>query len=389
MKTMITKLGAASWKFQSNRVEAYLTQTGGHLGPIAFKLGGRKVHPLSVAPWAGEKLDPKTLPLLKVLRGDFFCCPFGANATPFRGESYPVHGQCANGNWNLGSIERSDGQTTLTSTFKSSGSPGTIEKVVRLVDGQTVVYQRHTLQGWHGPMPMGHHPMVLFPDEPGSGLLSFSRFERGQVYPGAFERPETRGYQCLKPGATFRSLDQVPMLNGGLADLSRYPARRGYEDLVMLIADPNLKVAWSAVVFPKQRYVWFALRDPQVLRNTVLWISNGGRHYGPWNGRHVNVMGIEDTTSYFADGLAASATKNELNQSGFKTAVSLNRRRPTTVTHIMACVQIPAGFDHVEEILSGTGGVELRSRSGKRAECELDQEWLFTSSMPKPRGKRK
>src|SRR4051812_27631560 len=119
MKTMITKLGAASWKFQSNRVEAYLTQTGGHLGPIAFKLGGRKIQPLSVAPWASEQVDPKTLPLLKVLRGDFFCCPFGANATPFRGENHPVHGQCANGNWNLGSIERNAGQTTLTATFKT------------------------------------------------------------------------------------------------------------------------------------------------------------------------------------------------------------------------------------------------------------------------------
>ncbi len=75
----------------------------------------------------------------------------------------------------------------------------------------------------------------------------------------------------------------------------------------MLTADPKLPFAWSAVTFPKEGNVYFALRDPRVLRHTLLWISNGGRHYPPWNGRHTDVMGIEDATSYFHYGLAESA----------------------------------------------------------------------------------
>jgi len=78
-----------------------------------------------------------------------------------------------------------------------------------------------------------------------------------------------------------------------------YPARRGFDDLVMLSADPDLPFAWNAVTFPAQRYVWFSLRDPRVLRHTIFWISNGGRHYAPWNGRHTGVLGLEDITSYF------------------------------------------------------------------------------------------
>ena len=109
------------------------------------------------------------------------------------------------------------------------------------------------------------------------------------------------------PGAEFTSLDRVPLADGGFTDLSRYPARRGFEDLAMVVADDSLPFAWNAVTFAAEGYAWFAIRDPRVLRNTVLWISNGGRHYPPWNGRHVNVLGIEDVTAYFHDGVAASA----------------------------------------------------------------------------------
>jgi len=54
----------------------------------------------------------------------------------------------------------------------------------------------------------------------------------GQVFPQAFERPENGGYSFLKPGAEFKSLDAVPAINGETADLTRYPARRGFEDLL-------------------------------------------------------------------------------------------------------------------------------------------------------------
>jgi hypothetical protein len=168
----------------------------------------------------------------------------------------------------------------------------------------------------------------------------------------------------------------VPRSDGTFGDLSRYPARRGYEDLVMLSADPKKKIAWCAVAFPKQRYAWFTLRDPRTLRGTVLWISNGGRHYAPWNGRHVNVMGIEETTSHFHDGVAASASANALTKAGIPTCLQLKNYQPVHVNHIMGMVDLPAGFDHVATIEPVRGGVELRSRNGKRATARIDLNWL-------------
>jgi hypothetical protein len=197
-----------------------------------------------------------------------------------------------------------------------------------------------------------------------------------QVFPDWFEQPENRGYQSLKPAAEFRALERAPLLHGGTTDLTRYPARRGFEDLVMLTADPKLPFAWNAVTFPRERYVYFALRDPRQLRHTILWISNGGRHYPPWNGRHTSVMGIEDTTSYFHYGLAESAKPNPLNRRGIPTALTMNPKKPAVVNYIFGVAEIPAGFDRVKNIIRVNDGIELVAANGKRAFCAVNVGFL-------------
>jgi hypothetical protein len=227
-------------------------------------------------------------------------------------------------------------------------------------------------------MNLGHHAMLKFPDTPGSGLLSTSRFVYGQVFPQAFELPENRGYSWLKPGAEFKSLEKVPTLSGETTDLTRYPARRGFEDLVMLVSDAKAPFAWTAVTFPAERYVWFALKDPRVLRETIFWLSNGGRHYPPWNSRHVNVMGLEEVTSYFHLGLVESARRNPISRKGFPTCLVLNSRKPLVVPYIMGVAGIPAGFGRVASIrpVPGNRAIVLESGSGKRAEAAVYLDFL-------------
>ena len=333
------------------------------------------VMPFAVAPWAEEKLASDTPPLLRALRGDFFCAPFGGNGTEWRGEKHPPHGETANGVWRLKAFERSADRLTLHASLRTTVRPGQVDKLITLVEGHAVVYQRHLVAA-RGSMSLGHHALVRFPDAPGSGVVSTSRFLQGQVLPEWFERPETRGYQSLQPGASFRSLTRVPLLNGSWTDLTRFPARRGYDDLVMLSADPKLPFAWTAVTFPRERYVYFALRDPRSLRHTILWISNGGRHYPPWNGRHVSVMGIEDTTSYFHFGLAESARPNPLNRRGIPTSVALSPQRPLAINYLIGVAPVPAGFDRVKRIRPSGDGVELIAANGKRASALVDLDFL-------------
>ena len=88
--------GQPSWRLASSEVEAFVTEKGGHMGPVTFERRGRKIRPYAMAPWGEEEFDPPLPPVLQVLRGDFFCAPFGGNARSFRGEKHPVHGETAN-----------------------------------------------------------------------------------------------------------------------------------------------------------------------------------------------------------------------------------------------------------------------------------------------------
>ncbi len=370
--------GQPSWRVASESVEAFVTELGGQLGPVIFDRAGRKIRPYSVAPWAEEKFRPPLPPVIQALRGDFFCLPFGANTTPFRGERHPIHGETANARWRFESLETENDCACLHLSLRTKIRRGRVDKRIVLMRGHNTVYSEHVVSGMAGPMNPGHHAMIKFPDEPGGGLISTSPFVYGQVLPQQFEAPERRGYQSLKPGAEFDSLKAVPILSGGNADLTRFPARCGFEDLLMVVSDPDLRFAWTAVSFPRQRYVWFALKDRHVLRQTIFWISNGGRHYPPWNGRHINVMGIEEVTAYFHLGLAESARKNPLSGKGIPTCLRLDPRKPLRVAYIMGIAKTPAGFDEVAGIEAEPGEqqIVLTSCSGRSVKAKVDLSFL-------------
>jgi hypothetical protein len=375
---LLTVSGQPSWRFQSDRVEACLTELGGQLGPVSFQLKDKKVQPYSIAPWAEEKSAAELISILRALRGDFFCLPFGGNDHPWRGEKHPVHGETANQRWHLESLQTTAGRVSLHASLQCRIRPGRVDKRVYLLPGQTAVYCQHTLSGMKGPINLGHHAMLRFPEEPGSGLVSTSPFVYGQVFPELFEIPANKGYSSLKPGAEFTSLSAVPLATGGETDLSRYPARRGFEDLVTVVSDPDLAFAWTAVVFPKPRYVWFALKNPRILRQTVFWISNGGRHYAPWNGRHMGVLGLEEVPSYFAYGLAEAVKPNPLSKKGFPTSLQLNPKEPLVVPYIMGLAAIPPGFDRVKEITPAKkdGEICLVAANGRKVTTPVQLDFL-------------
>lgn len=367
-------LGQPSWRIASRDVVAFVTETGGHLGPVTFRVGKKKIQPYAIAPWAQEATPAGMPPMLKALRGDFFCLPFGGNTTAYQGEQHPPHGDTANHPWSLAAAKPGH----LHLRMQTQTREGQVDKYISLQRGHTAVYERHIISGMSGPISFGHHAMLQFPDVPGCGLLTTSRFRRGHVPPKPFEQPAARGYSCLRPGAVFHSLDHVPTHSGESADLSRYPARRGFDDLVLLDTDVRQRIAWIAVTFPAEGYVWFAIKDPRMLRQTILWMSNGGRHYPPWNGRHINVLGLEEVTSYFHYGLAESVKKNPLTGDGRFTSHELDPAVPLEINYIMAVAQIPAGFDRLAEIQPGNDGqfVQLISRNKQRVVVPLDLGFL-------------
>ena len=373
--------GAPSWRFGNDCVDACVTQQGGHLAPVTFRTPAGDIQPFSIAPWGTESLPPDTPDLLKTLRGDFFCAPFGGNGTPWRGEAHPPHGETASAVWQSPRLSTpATGRLRFEADITPTVRAGRVSKSIEVCDGETNLYLRHTLAGFTGPMSLGHHAMLKCPAGAGRGHIGLSPFKSGRVLPDPFESPVIGGYSTLKPGATFQDLQHVPLLDGSDADLSRYPAREGFDDLVMVTTKPRSTPAWSTLAFPDAGYLWFSLRDPSALASTILWFSNGGRHYAPWNGRHRGVIGIEDVTSHFHYGLAESVKNHTQAPTPTPTIQRLTRRKPMLVNYIMGVVPLPPDFDRVKTVRFGDQHVTFVAESGSKVRHAVDHTFLAAST---------
>lgn len=368
--------GQGSFALRADGIELFVTVTGGMLAPVKFFSNeSTSVEPYAIAPWAEESLPPNTPDMLVALRGDWFCSAFGENAQPYRDRRLPPHGETANGKWAcLDGADVPEG-CWLRTGIELPLQEGSCRATTALLHGHSVVYQRHDLSGLCSRLNPAHHPTISFPDIEGSGRLSFSPFIHARTYFDRMERPENRGYSWLKPNVEVTDLHAVPCIDGSVTDLCSYPARRGFDDIAIVCADPSLEFAWSAVTFSREGYVWFALRDPKLLASTLLWFSNGGRHYAPWNGRHINVMGIEDITAFFHVGIAASCEPNLLTERGIRTWVEPDVHGRVSIPYIQGVARVPPEFDEVSTIeRRNDSSIALVARSGVAVTtaCELD-----------------
>ena len=169
----------------------------------------------------------------------------------------------------------------------------------------------------------------------------------------------------------------VPAADAPPADCSSFPLRTGYTDLIQLFKKPSATPAWTAATCRKYGYLWFSMKDAAVMPGTVFWISNKGRHGFPWNGRN-RCLGLEETCSYFAEGLAPSSRPNTITKAGFPTAIELSPERPTTVNFIQGAVKIPPGFENVEDVEFGPHKATFISTTGKRVVVDVNHGFLKT-----------
>ena len=359
--------GAPSFCLGNGTVSVAVTVRGGHM-TADFDLGGRIVRPYARAPWLPTEVDESLPVLLTHLRGDFFCLPFGPQ------REGPPHGETANGEW----IREQGAVGELRLSMMAEDTKCRVVKSVAIREHETALYLQHTIEGLRGPWSYGSHPVLDFSNlADGQGRVSSSAFRWGSVYHGLFSDPKNQEDQSLLPGGRFESLEKVPMLDGGVADLTRYPAREGFDDLIMIVNESGPSpFAWTACVL--DGYVWFCLKDPADFPATLFWISNGGRHSGPWCGLHVKRLGLEEVCSYFCDDVDESR-RNLLADEGIPTTRSFDGS-PVDLRLIQAVSAVPDEFDIVEHISPSEAGVILLSRSG--VEVEVCLNWKFLNDSP-------
>lgn len=361
-RTLTTVHGEPSYSLANGDVELFVTRRGGHLAPVRFRLGRRWVQPYALAPWRPDEVDASLPAVLKVLRGDYLCFPFGGG----KGIKDP-HGEPANEAWSL--AEAGGGSLVLDMRVKAPACR--IRKLVRIVEGQRAVYQEHRIEGLRGRYNFGHHAILEFP-EGGPFHVNVSPFRFASVKPEPFSDPLQREYGALRTGAAFKSLEKVPLAAGGVADLTRYPSRQGFEDLVMMVAKPG-DFAWTAATL--DGYVWISLKDPRTLPSTLFWISNGGRHGGPWNGRHLRRLGLEEICGHYCDSLDVSR-QDRLKARGIPTTAEFRAGEATSIRVIHLAHPVPRGFGRVEAILRDRSGTEITVR-GQGGEVKVPVDWRF------------
>lgn len=370
----------------TKQVELAVTKLGGHMAPVTFfRDSGKPVRPYYVSPWQDEKATKIPAPVMVPLRGDFFCMPFGGNSDEVGGEKHPPHGEVAGSAWKVAGTKKTGDVTTLTLGIETKARKGKVTKELSLVDGQNVVYSRHTIEGFAGSVPLGHHATLAMPEKEGAVRIATSAIRFGMTCPSLFSDPKNREYQALQPGAKWTDLAKVPAAwkDAPDADLTSLPGRYGHADLVQLANESWEKTngpAWTTATFADGGFVWFALKDPAVLNSTVFWMENHGRHAHPWNGRN-NCLGLEDVTAHFADGLAASIKENALTKGGVETTVKLSAEKPTAVNYIQGVVKIPEGFENVRSVEFAPGEVTFVSTTGKRVTAPVRHEFLRTGKL--------
>jgi len=366
------------WLVRSDKVEMFVTRDGGHMAPVRFcRDGDRPIQPYYISPWQNENLKNLPDPVLVPLRGDFFCMPFGANAETWQGEKHSGHGEASSSRWSFVHLDKKNGVTTLTLKLRTKVRKGTITKRLRLVDGHNVVYASHTMEGYSGRMPVGHHCTLRVPEEEGSLRIAVSDFAFGMTCPVVFGNPKNREYQSLAINARFTDLTKVPVMAKDVppADCTAFPQREGYTDLVQVFKKPSKDPAWTAVTCQKEGYLWYSLKDAAVLPGTVFWMSNKGRHGFPWDGRN-RCLGMEETRSFFAEGLGPSLRPNAINKAGIPTSMEFSPDRPTVVKLIQGVVKIPQDFGNVKDVRFAPGEVTFISTTGKSVTARVRHEFL-------------
>lgn len=364
---METIHGAESYVLKNDRVKVAVTAVGGHLAPVIFKLGEREVSPYALAPWLPDEVDQDLPVLLKNLRGDFLCLPFGPQ------ENGQPHGETANFEWTL--LEQTD--DTLLLHIDPSDIGACVKKSITLKPGHTALYLDHRIKGLEGDFNYGNHPILdLSQLAEGQGRVTVSPFRWASVYPPYFSDPADGASQALERNAKFSDLREVPLAAGGTTDLTHYPARSGNDDLVMMVSQQASKeqpFAWSAVVL--DGYVWFQIKNPADFPATLFWLSNGGRSAAPWNSRHTGRLGVEEVCSHFCDSVDISR-KDLLAAESIPTTRRFTKDERVSLRIIQAVAEVPEGFGAVAKIVpAGDGHVTLVGETGVKVTEPLD--WKF------------
>lgn len=130
--------------------------------------------------------------------------------------------------------------------------------------------------------------------------------------------------------------------------------------------------AWSNATAAMDRYTYVAVKNAAVLPFTGVWVSNGGRSYPPWSGRHRGVVAIEECRVERSPGHAAALAARTIHRHGTTLALGGSVSVPYAFTEFPA----NAAEDAIASLAQGRGYYEAHRLSGAVARLGFDDTWL-------------
>jgi hypothetical protein len=358
---------------EAEGIRATLDLRAGHVRMLEIAQAGRKIQPLHTAPWVDDPAvsGDATMPAnLRCLSGDFFCAPFAASDV----DDAPPHGWPANSPWTMTEIDaRQAGCVVARYELARTILGARLIKELTVRDGHPFLYERHIFIGGQGALPVANHGMTRF-DAP--GILSFSPKLFGETPAVALETDPKRGRSCLRYPTHFTDLTKVPMEAGGFADLTGYPIGSAHEDFVSLIENPKNPLGWAAALRPDKRDIFLSLKDPKDYPITMMWLSNGGRDYAPWNGRHRGVLGLEEGRTYAGHGHKASIADNPWTRLGIATALVLEPKGEVEIRNVIGGVALPEGWSKIGSVAAGPSQLTITDAGGASLSVSFDSAFL-------------
>lgn len=318
--------------------------TGGMLGDVEFKQAGRRVRPFYEVPWLGAADAAGAQGLVAHMRSEFPCVPFGVPYRPDQvGQAWQaaltdsaahfdpeteasddlLHGYSAIGEWTL--VAQSANEIRIAIDYPASSAIARLTRVIRVDPAAPAIdFALHIEARRPSARPLGLHPNLALPSLTGALRIDPGAFAFGMVHPGGPEPGVSRA--CA--GARFSSLDNVPLGAGGHAAFDRLPLAENTEEILQLCGVGGRVTMTDDAADVAYRLTW----DASVLPSLLLWISNRGRRYAPWNGRNLCV-GVEPIAGAFELGCRASLAANPINAQGVATAVALDPAAPITLAY--------------------------------------------------------
>ncbi len=366
-----------SYRLENDSVDLHVSVKGG-MCTATYKYDGKQIFPYFVAPWWNEAPYLDQHPIMQVMRGDYFCFPFGANVKPYNNVEYKIHGRTANECWDFKEINRDGEKSSLHLTMDLTPEDGEVEKILTVEDGSPVIYTDHVIKNFSGPASFGNHPNIQCSEETGTAILDMSPPLTGYNAPFPIDVPANMGYSILKPGEEIKDRTKVPTVYGDTIDLTRYPIPRGYEDVAMFISDPKLDYTFTAVTDPAKGFLYFQLKDPKVLASTLLWMPNNGRYSEPMNGRVIGSIGVEEVTGFFFYGRKESVEENFISKAGYTTFLDFDPEKEKHVRLISGAIPVRNSFQGVEGIVrKNKKEITILGRGGEKIDIPCTVDFLF------------